>query len=282
MKKSDFLFYNTSTFKLYVSLSLSVFFYFFIVFFLPFGVSNYDANHQYSVDFFLSIFYFFVPLLGFALFNEFVLRPVFVKNPSFKKIILWSIWTLFLLSSVVFITYNFLGDWHDFILSSYVEFLIQVSAVLLFPLAGTFFFFRYQSLQYEIKHILTSKEQFLDQNQLVEFKGQGNNDRITLSLANFIYGKSQDNYVELFFLENGKMNKFLMRCSLSNLSNSINSSVILRCHRSYIVNILHVTAVKGGNQEMTLNLDPFDSVVPVSKSYRDTTIDSLQKIKNFG
>ena len=281
MNTNDLLFYNTSAFKRSLSVSFAVFFYFFIIIFLPFGVDNYDSNHQYTVGFLLQIFYFFIPLLCFSLLNEFLLRPVFVIKPSYKNIFLWSIWTLILLSTVVFITYNILGEWHDFKLSSYVEFLIQVSVVLLFPLAGTFFYFRYQSLQSEIKQILTSKEQNLDKNQLIEFKGQGNNDRITLSLANFLYGKSQDNYVEMFFLENGQLNKFLMRCSLRNLSNTVNSPVIVRCHRSFIVNLLHVTVVKGGNHEMTLTLDPFDSVVPVSKSYRDSTLINLRSIKNF-
>jgi len=122
---------------------------------------------------------------------------------------------------------------------------------------------------------------FLDENQLIEFKGQGSKDRITLSLANFLYGKSQDNYVELYYLEKEQLKKFLIRSPLSNLSKSINNLVIVRCHRSYIVNLLQVTAVKGGNYEITLNIDPFDSTIPVSKSYQDSTLETLHKIKNF-
>ena len=281
MEKNSFSFYDTSKYKISLSFSLSIFFFFFIIFFLPFGVNNYNPNHQYTLGFFLEIFLFFVPLLAFSLFNEILLRPIIFKKPSLKKIILWSIWVLFLLSTVIFITYNILGSWHDFKLNSYLEFLIQVSVVLLFPLVGVFFFFRYRSLQYQIEHILTTKEIFLDENQLIEFKGQGSKDQITLSLANFLYGKSQDNYVELYFLEKEQLKKFLIRSSLSNISESINNSVIVRCHRSYIVNLLHVTAIKGGNQDMILSIDPFDSTVPVSKSYRDSTLENLHEIKNF-
>ena len=49
-----------------------------------------------------------------------------------------------------------------------------------------------------------------------------------------------------------------------------------------MVNLLQVSAVKGGNYEMTLNIDPIDAVIPISKSYREFTIDSLHEIKNFG
>lgn len=281
MVKNNFSFYNTSNYKFSLSFSLSIFFYCFIIFFLPFGVNNYNPNHQYTFVFFLEIFYFFVPLLGFSIFNEIIIRPFIIKNTSLKKIILWSIWTLFLLSTVIFITYNLLGNWHDFKLNSYLEFLIQVSVVLLFPLVGTFFFFRFRSLQYQIEHILTTKEKFLDENQLIEFKGQGSKDQITLALSNFLYGKSQDNYVELYYLENAQLKKFLIRSPLGKLSKTIKNSVIIRSHRSYMVNLWQVTAVKGGNHEMTLSIDHFNTTIPVSKSYQDSILENLHKIKNF-
>tara|TARA_R110002051_G_scaffold313163_1_gene388979 strand:- start:10189 stop:11037 length:849 start_codon:yes stop_codon:yes gene_type:complete len=281
MIKNSISFYDTKKYKIELSFSTSIFFYLFIVFFLPFGVSNYNPNHQYTIDFLLMIFFFFLPLLVFSLFNDIVLRPFFFKKASFKKIILWSIWTLVFLGTVLFFTYNILGNWHDFKLSSYIEFLSQVSVVLLFPIVGTFFFFRFQFLQNHIEHILTTKERSLDQNQLIHFKGQGSKDQITLSLTNFIYGKSQDNYVELYFLEKEQLKKILIRSSLSNLSESIDDTIIARCHRSYIVNLFHVISVMGGNNEITLTLSPFDSTIPVSKSYRDTILKNLHAIKNF-
>jgi len=281
MKKHSFLFYNTLKYKFGLSLSISIFFFFFIIFFLPFGVDNYNPNHQYTFDFFLEIFYFFVPLLAFSLLNELILRPIVFKEATSKKIILWSIWTLFHLSTIIFVTYNFLGNWHNFTLSSYLEFLIQVPVVLLFPIVGAFFFFRFRSLQRQIEHILTTKEKVLDKNLLIEFRGQGSKDQIILSLVNILYGKSQDNYVELYYLENEQLKKFLIRSPLSKLSKSINNSVIVRCHRSYMVNLLQVTAVKGGNNEMSLNIDHFDATIPVSKSYQDSTLENLHKIKNF-
>lgn len=278
---NNFLFYNTLKYKVVLSFTLAIFFYCFIIFFLPFGVNNYDPNHQYTFNFLFEIFYFFLPLLAFSLLNEIVLRPFVLKKVSFRRIILWSFWTLFFLSTVIFITYNILGEWHDFTLNSYLEFLIQVPLVLLFPIVGVFFFFRYQSLQNQIEQILTSKETMLDEQQLLEFKGQGSKDRITLSLSNFLYGKSQDNYVELYFLENGELKKFLIRSSLNNLLVSVHSEVIVRCHRSYFINLLHVSAVKGGNYEMTLHIDTKDTVIPVSKSYRESTLKHLHKVKNF-
>lgn len=282
MDNNDLAFYNTPKYKLSLCLVTAVFFYGFIIFFLPFGVDNYNPNHEYTFKFLLEIFYFLIPLFAFLALNEFVLRPLFFKQASLKKVVLWSIWTLSLLATVIFLTYNYLGNWHDFLLSSYLGFLRDVSMVLLFPMIGTFFFFRFRSLQNQMEHILTTKEEFVDTGQLIQFKGVGSKDQITLSSSNFLYGRAQDNYVELVYLEQGQLKKFLMRTTLGNLVSSVNNMAIVRCHRSYMVNLLHVNSIKGGNQDIILYLAPFDSSVPVSKSFKSEVINNLRSLKNFG
>ena len=282
MDKNDLTFYNTLKYKLCLCLVTAIFFYGFIIFFLPFGVDNYNPNHEYSFKFLLEIFYFLIPLFAFLALNEFVLRPLFFKKASLKKIVLWSVWTLFLLATVIFFTYNYLGNWHDFLFSSYLGFLRDVSVVLLFPMIGTFFFFQFRSLQNQMEHILTTKAEFADNGQLIQFKGVGSKDQITLSASSFLYGRAQDNYVELVYLEQDQLKKFLIRSTSSNLVSSINSMAIVRCHRSYMVNLMHVNSIKGGNQDITLYLAPFDSPIPVSKSFKSQVLNNLRSLKNFG
>lgn len=281
MEKKALSFYDTSRYKLILSIVVSIFFYLFIIFFLPFGVDNYNPNHEYTTEFLLEIFYFIIPLFFALLLNEFVLRPLFFRNASLKKVIVWSVWTLLFLDSLIFFTYNFLGNWHDFYLSSYLGFLRDVSVVLLFPMVGVFFFFKYQSIQNQMEYILTAKEDITGMDQLIEFKGSGSKDQITLSASNFLFGKAQDNYVELFYEEQNQMKKFLMRATLGNLISSINNKAIIRSHRSYIVNLHHVKTIKGGNRDIALYLDPFNSQVPVSKSFKNAVLEKLQNLKNF-
>jgi len=282
MNKNDFSFYNSLKYKLSLCITTSVFLFFFLVFFLPFGIDNHNPNHVYTFAFLLEMAKFAVGVFIFSVFSEFVLYSFFIKTISQKNIIFWSIWTLLLLSSVIFLTYNILGNWHDYSVKSYLGFLVNTSAVLIFPLIGTFFFFRYRSLQHKIEHILTTKEEYIDANQLISFNGQGSKDHITLSASNFLYGRAQDNYVELHYLEQNQLKKFLIRTSLHNLTNSINTMAINRCHRSYMINLIHVNAIKGGNQEMILFLDPFNIAIPVSKSYKDFILKDLHNLKNFG
>lgn len=282
MTKNDFSFYSTPGYRLALCISITAFFYIFLVFFLPFGVDNYNPNHKYTFRFLLEIFNFAIGVFVFSIFNEFVLRPFLVQTASLINIVIWSAWTLVLLGTVTFFIYNYLGNWHDFLLNSYIGFLINTAAVLIFPLVGTFFVFRYRSLQHQINHILTTKPTFVDADQLVDFKGQGSSDQITLAVSRFLYGKAQNNYVELYYLEERQLKKFLIRSSLQNLVNSLDTVAIVRCHRSYLVNLLAVKAIKGANQEMTLFLESSNIAVPVSKSYKESVLKTLRDLKNFG
>jgi DNA-binding LytR/AlgR family response regulator len=185
------------------------------------------------------------------------------------------------LSSVIFLTYNFLGDWHDFKIKSYLGFIFNCSSVFIFPVVGTFFYFRYQSLRKKIDHILTTKEESIDPSKLISFVGQGSRDKISLAVSSFLYGRAQDNYVELYYMEQESLKKFLIRASLNKLIESIEHQAILRSHRSYMVNLYHVKSVKGGQNEFSLYLDPFDKAIPVSKTYKDIILDQLKMLKNF-
>ena len=281
MSHNDFSFYNSSKYKFTLSIVTSVFFFFFLLFFLPFGVDNYDPNHEFTLTFFTDLSFFFFVVLVFSLFNEFILRPIFLKSISLRTIILWNLWTFYLLASILFVAYNYQGNWHDFVFQSYLGFLVDVPMVLIFPTVGTFFFFRYRALQHQIEHIVTSKENSINSDQLITFKGEGNKDQITLSISNFLYGIAQDNYVELYYVEQNELKKFLIRSYLNNLVESINNPVIVRCHRSYMVNLFHVQSIKHANNAMLLYLSPFDSPIRVSKSYKGSVLEQLHLLKDF-
>jgi len=281
MAGTDLSFYNSKKYKLVFCLSTAVFFYLFMIFFLPFGVDNYNPKHEYTFTFLIEIFSFFITAFIFLLVNEFLVRPLFIKVVTLKKIVIWSLWTFILISSVIFFTYNFLGDWHDFKFPSYLGFIVNCSSIMIFPAIGTYAYFRYQSLSQKMDYILTKKEASIDPDQLVTFKGKGSKDRISLSISNFLYGKAQDNYVELYYLENQLLQKFLIRVSLGKLIESIDYPALIRCHRSYMVNLYHVKAVKGSQNEISLYLNPFDKTIPVSRTFKKDVLNQLKIVKDF-
>ena len=77
------------------------------------------------------------------------------------------------------------------------------------------------------------------------------------------------------YLENERLTKTLIRSSLGSLYDSLEFRSIVRCHRSYLVNLIQVSAIKGGKNDMVLFLNQGDLSIPVSKSYREEIRHSL-------
>lgn len=281
MGDEDLRFYDSTRYRLTLSVILGLFLYLFLLAFLPFGVSNYDPNHQYTLDFITEISVFGGVTAIFALVNEFGIRPLVFRTATPRRVLLWSAWTCVFLSQVIFLTYNHVAGWHDLRLSSAIEFVFQVTGVLVFPLAGTFFWFRHQDLRRHLEKVLKKINAEVDPEHLLTFTGQGSGERIVLRLADFLYARSQDNYVELNFLRNGRVNQLLIRTTLTGLSDSLASDSIVRSHRSYLVNLYQVRAVQGGGSDIRLHLRHLDEPLPVSKTFNTDIMRALKKVHSF-
>ena len=115
----------------------------------------------------------------------------------------------------------------------------------------------------------------------MNFVGQGINDKIAIKVDDFIYAQAQDNYIELNYLNNGKPDKFLLRASMGKLFGSLDAEFLVRCHRSYFINLYQVNAIKGGKNDLTLGLNHTPTNISVSKTYIDDTLEGLKKYKDF-
>ena len=278
--QKDYSFYNLPRYKLTLSLATALFFMLFLLIFQPFGINNYSVKRIFTLELLGILSAVMLVILGVLLINEFLLRRWFIQKVTLGKIIGWSSWTCLLLGLSIFLFYNWLGGWHDFSFSSAVEFVVDITTVAVFPMVGTFFYFRYKNLHKALQQVVSNKQEYTDHYQLIHFEGQGINDDVTISIADFIYGRAQDNYVELVHRKNDRISKTLIRIPLSALSEKISSKMIVKCHRSFMVNLYHVRAITKGTR-MELFLNYMDTPIPVSKSYRQEVDAHLKQVKNF-
>lgn len=93
------------------------------------------------------------------------------------------------------------------------------------------------------------------------------NEKDVLVIEELLFIESADNYCSVFFLQEGKVKKELIRSSLSRLESQIKQKEIIRCHRSYIVNLKKVNFITGNAQGYRLFLDGTSDYVPVSRKY---------------
>jgi hypothetical protein len=102
-------------------------------------------------------------------------------------------------------------------------------------------------------------------------------DSLTLTTQSLLYIESADNYAEVVFWESGKKEKQLIRSSLSRIEEQITAPDIVRCHRSYIVNLHQVESISGNAQGYKLQLKNEATVIPVARRYGERVKPYFQK-----
>jgi DNA-binding LytR/AlgR family response regulator len=102
-------------------------------------------------------------------------------------------------------------------------------------------------------------------------------DFIKLHPEQFIYLEAYGNYVKVNYVEGKSVKQKLLRTTIKQMEDALASvPFIIRCHRAYLVNIKHITSVKGNSQGYKVSFDYPTEDVPVSRGY---TRDLIEIIK---
>ena len=114
-------------------------------------------------------------------------------------------------------------------------------------------------------------------NRAESFVAENEKDILNTFSTNLLYIESVDNYSQFVIFENSKISKLLLRGSLKHFENQIKSSQIIRCHRSFIVNLGIAKNIEGNAQGYLLSIENSDQKIPVSRSYGPTIKAFFQK-----
>lgn len=104
---------------------------------------------------------------------------------------------------------------------------------------------------------------------------------ILVSKSAFRYAQAMQNYVRLYLSKEGGIQQKIIRLSLASLEDQMKDVQIVRCHRSYLVNLDAVEGVSGNAQGLRLALEGIDEEVPVSRSYIPNVKKHLQDKSNL-
>ncbi len=135
--------------------------------------------------------------------------------------------------------------------------------------------FLYLYNEHLIRNVINKAEPEKEKN-VIQFKDEKKETRLTITSDKILYIESSDNYCSIKYLNNDKIQDFLLRNSLRNIANELMDTSLQRCHRSYIINFEHVSSLKKDNGEISLEFDiPNVKNLPVSKTYIDRIMDSF-------
>ncbi|MDP4237933.1 MAG: LytTR family DNA-binding domain-containing protein [Bacteroidota bacterium] len=147
---------------------------------------------------------------------------------------------------------------------------VNTSLVLLLPYSILWLYFSWRDKNNLLQKI-TSADQGSEaqRKNLIAFPDEKGVLKITIILENLLYIDSADNYVTIHYLNKSKLSHFLIRNSLKWMDENLTKdSQLVRCHRSYIVNLDKVKVLRKNKGGIFMELDAVNTPdIPVSNSY---------------
>lgn len=255
--------------KVAFSIGAGIFVAFFLVYFKPFS-NEHSAEIYPNLNWFLAghglvatgmmlVAYFGFPLLFKSFFKE--ERWTVIKEISFVLSVIASV-------AIGNFLYAYVVNFIPFTFNAFYYMVGCTLAVGIFPcvtitLVSYIFHLRQYSTPPQPIHTQAIEEK--QRVQEVVLVAENEKDNIIVHESELLFIESSDNYATIHFTRNECINKELIRSSLSRLEGQISSEDIVRCHRSYIVNLARVTSVSGNAQGFKLHLDDGASVIPVAR-----------------
>jgi DNA-binding LytR/AlgR family response regulator len=89
--------------------------------------------------------------------------------------------------------------------------------------------------------------------------------------------RSEGNYVEVYYHQNQKVQKELIRNSLKAIEEQLSFSDFFRCHNRFLINLRRVLKVEGNARNLELVLERVDEKIPVSRSKSEKLLQLFQK-----
>jgi hypothetical protein len=302
--KKPYPYYSFSFRDVYSNFLIGCFVAFFLIVFQPFGVSIWQTDYKV------------LKLLGFG-FVSFICPLVFrfISSSIFRKQNpeeTWTVWkeTLALLFVLVFIAFGNLcyGNLIRISHLNFQELVLTLAATFLlgiFPIAANVL------LKYNRFVTLNQKEAELMEAEVIEFQhrlidsellpledvkleteeipaietlvliAENEKDKLVLNPNNLFYIESADNYSTVIFLnDDHKVSKKLLRGSLKRIESQIKFPFIVRCHRSYIVNLKQINHIKGNARGYRIEFkSELNDTIPVSRSYSKALFERLESLK---
>jgi LytTr DNA-binding domain len=159
-----------------------------------------------------------------------------------------------------------------------------VVAVGIFPIVGMVLlrYERYKTLnQSDAAHMSDRLQQQVRPAaapvEVVTFTSDNEKDTpLSLRLDELRYIESADNYATFVYVQDHKVQKRLLRGALRRFEGqaAVHPDLV-RCHRSYIVNLSQVISVSGNAQGYRLTIRDLDMQVPVARQYGPAILERL-------
>jgi hypothetical protein len=275
---------EAGTKRVLTAILFGLFIFLFLYLFRPFGLHELPFNEAPFI-----IVGYGAICTGVILFNHFILPTFFPflrdeTRWNVLKEILMTLWTISAIGIANMIYTNYFFE-HTFSIVSFVFFQGVTFMVAFFPVTFTIMMKQMILLRRniaeteKISNNLNYKKRLQGvPDAIVEIVSENKKENFNLKVCDILYITSADNYVEVYFLDEGVVKSKLIRTSLKSARENLKLyTAFYRCHRAWIVNLDQVKRVTGNSQGYRLILNYGDIEIPVSRNLNEEITNRLSK-----
>ena len=100
--------------------------------------------------------------------------------------------------------------------------------------------------------------------------------QLSVAKENLLYIESADNYICIWYQKGETLKKKLMRITMKEISEQLADTNIVRCQRSYMINLALVKVLRREKENIFLELGvPNVKEIPISKTYGESVLRRL-------
>lgn len=149
---------------------------------------------------------------------------------------------------------------------------MNTSLIILLPYSVLWLYFSWRDKKDRIL-ALTESSETGSQKAMIPFRDEKGTLRLSLKRSDILYLQGSDNYVTIWYNAKERVSRFLLRNTLKKLEDELAAESIIRCHRSYLVNMEKVKLIRREKDGLVIELDSASPVnVPVSRSYMNQVL----------
>ena len=154
----------------------------------------------------------------------------------------------------------------------------NTALVLLLPYSILWLYFSWQDKKEQIERLADLPPFSENSRNMIPFYDDKGILKFSIKKENLLYLESAENYVNICYLNKGKVSKYLHRDTLKKIEENFSGTEIIRCHRSYMVNFEKVKVIRKDRDGLKLEFDnPTVTDIPVSKTYVNTVMQTFSK-----
>lgn len=236
----------------------------------PFNIARWYSDSGFIQFLRLSSYGFIIAVV--FLFTQFPLRRIFkIHEFKIKSYLLWLLIEIALINLVyIFLYGNPIGNLKNDVVFSLKYTLMSIWIPYLFAILIVY----YKEHRTEIESLKMNLNKPAEKNLMV-FKDEYGKIKFSVLFKDLLFLESTDNYVSVFYILNNKVQRKLLRNTLKNIEQMITENAVVRCHRSYMVNIENVEFMQKESKKFNLKIKHIEKSIPVSEKYSARFIDFL-------